>query len=215
MHGLQSSRFISTLNTISVALGLLAPSWGFAQPASQTPPPAAPTPAGASSLVPQGSQAPTPAPAGAASPAATGGAAPSGQTPSRPVAVPGAPCLIAEFRTLALDTHDPTERERVIRQWLRTNLRGCALDKLALIGSNRAAWLGTADSPLIMGKIDTAIEAKVQDNPALLSQLFDAMPRSFTPSVETFRTEPAQPILGPQGGGFGFVAPMGVINIRP
>lgn len=129
--------------------------------------------------------------------------------------VPGAPCLLAEFRRLALDTHDPTERERVIRQWLRANLQGCSLEKLTLIGSNRAAWLGTADSPIITGKIDTAIEAKVQDNPALLAQLFDATPRSFTPSVETIRTEPARPILGSPGGGFGFLAPMGVIHLRP
>lgn len=160
-------------------------------------------------------QAPQPASPVTASPGGPAQAAtPTASPVSRPITMPGAPCLIAEFRTLALDTHDPTERERVVRQWLRRNLAGCSLEKLTLIGSNRAAWLGTADSATIMGKIDTAIEARVQDNPALLAQLFDALPRTFAPSVETIRTEPARPIIGSQGGQ-GFVGSVGVIGVRP
>lgn len=197
--------------------GLYPTAHSVAQQTPQAPSQAAPQ---ASGVAPAPSPAPvvpntTPGAQAASSPGGSAQAPTSSASPAnRPVAVPGAPCLIAEFRTLALDTHDPTERERVVRQWLRRNLPGCSLEKLTLMGSNRAAWLGTADSATIMGKIDTAIEARVQDNPALLAQLFDALPRTFIPGVETIRTEPARPIVGSQGGQ-GFVGSVGVIGVRP
>ena len=160
--------------------------------------PAAPAPAAATG-------APT-AP-GATPPAATA-------TPAapRPVAVPGAPCLIAQFRALALDTHNPTERAVLARQWLQRNLVGCSAEKLGLLGSNRAAWLGTADSAELMGMIDTAIEAQAQSDPSLLRQLYEPTPRTFQPGVESIRTEPPRPILQP--GGSMLMPPVGLINIR-
>ncbi len=203
----------------TVALGLLGllpypRSWAQqaaqapTQPAAQPAPPTTSQPAVAPTA--QGSAQP------ATPPNAAEGASPSPapRPAAKAVVVPGAPCLVAQFKTLALDTHDPTQRERVVIDWLRRNLPGCSLEKLTLIGSNRASWLGTADSATIMGKIETAIEARVQDNPALLQQLFDATPRSFAPSVETIRTEPPRPIVGPSGG-LGMAAPLGIINLRP
>lgn len=149
------------------------------------------------------------APAAAAAPNAA--AAPPPRPPASPP-VPGAPCLIAEFRTIALGTHNPTERERLIRQWLHRNIPGCSVEKLVTMGSNRASWLGTADSPEVMGMIDTAIEAKSSGDPAVLKQLYDPQPRSFPPSTETLRTEPPNPILAPSGAA-GMLPPIGMVNL--
>lgn len=156
---------------------------------------------------------PAPAPAAQAAPAsaATGQAGSASPQPQRP-SVPGAPCLIAQFRAIALDTHNPTERAVLARQWLQRNLEGCSADKLSLLGSNRSAWLGTSDSAELMGLIDTAIEAQSQNDPALLRQLYDATPRTFQPTVETLRTEPPRPILQPAGAMT--PPPIGMVNIR-
>jgi len=174
-------------------MGLCAPGIAPAQPA---------VPAAATGATPTPATAAAPAPATAA----PGAAAP------RPPAVPGAPCLIAQFRALALDTHNPTERAALARQWLQRNLVGCSAQKLGLIGSNRAAWLGTADSAELMGMIDTAIEAQAQADPSLLRQLYEPMPRTFQPGVESIRTEPPRPILQP--GGSMLMPPVGMISIR-
>ena len=176
------------------------PAWG--QAAQPAPPANQPAPAAR----------PAPAPAAQAAPAssATGQAGTANPQPPRP-AVPGAPCLIAQFRAIALDTHNPTERAVFARQWLQRNLAGCAADKLSLLSSNRSAWLGTADSAELMGLIDTAIEAQSQNDPALLRQLYDATPRTFQPTVETLRTEPPRPILQPAGA---MPPPIGMVNIR-
>lgn len=146
----------------------------------------------------------------AAQPPATESAS---REPPRPrPAVPGAPCLIAQFRTLALDTHNPTERSVLARQWLQRNLPGCSADKLNLLASNRAGWLGTADSAELMGLIDTALEAQAQNDPSLLRKLYEASPRTFEPGMETIRTEPPRPIL--QQGGVAAMPPIGMVNIR-
>jgi len=160
---------------------------------------------------PAWSQAAAQAPA-ANTPATPAPAASPPAAPARPAPVPGAPCLIAHFRTIALDTHNPTERALLARQWLQRNLVGCSTDKLNLLSSNRSAWLGTADSAELMGLIDTAIEAQAQNDPALLRQLYDAMPRTFQPGVETIRTEPPRPILQPAGAMP--LPPIGMVNIR-
>ena len=161
-------------------------------------------------------QAPAaPAPAGSPAAAAPAAQAPAAQPPAaqaapRP-AVPGAPCLIAQFRTLALDTHNPAERGALARQWLLRNLPGCSAEKLNLLGSNRPAWLGTADSAELMGLIDTAIEAQAQNDPSLLRKLYEPTPRSFEPGLESIRTEPPRPIL--QQGGM-VMPPIGMVNLR-
>lgn len=164
-------------------------------------------------------QAPTQPPARQAPAAPTGGASSSAspQSPASEPATPrpavaGAPCLIAQFRTLALDTHNPTERGVLARRWLQRNLPGCSTDKLNFLAANRAAWLGTADSAELMGLIDTAIEAQAQNDPSLLRKLYEATPRTFEPGIETIRTEPPRPIL--QQGGMAVMPPIGMVNIR-
>ena len=185
------------------------PAWGQAAPPA--PPPNQPAVAARPAPAPAAQAAPASPVAGQAGSAQPSGEAGAKPQPPRP-AVPGAPCLIAQFRAIALDTHNPTERAVLARQWLQRNLAGCAADKLTLLGSNRSAWLGTADSAELMGLIDTAIEAQSQNDPALLRQLYDATPRTFQPTVETIRTEPPRPILQPAGAMP--LPPIGMVNIR-
>ncbi len=209
---------LQTLPLARLALvGLIALSALDPLPAAAQGAPAAPRPGIRESLAPDPGMPPSRAPAAAPAQTTSPAGAPNAATapPARPPAsppVPGAPCLIAEFRTVALGTHNPTERERLARQWLHRNIPGCSVDKLVTMGSNRASWLGTADSPEVMGMIDTAIEAKASGDPALLKQLYDPQPRSFPPSTETLRTEPPNPVLGPSGAA-GMLPPIGMVNL--
>lgn len=76
----------------------------------------------------------------------------------RPAPPPKPVCLVADFRTLALDTHDPRERFTKVRDWLRANGSACTAAQLGVLASNRAAWLGNADTPALMGMVDGMIE---------------------------------------------------------
>lgn len=76
----------------------------------------------------------------------------------RPAPPPKPVCLVADFRSLALQTHDPRERAAQTRDWLRANGSACTAAQLGTLASNRAAWLGNADSPAVMGMIDGMIE---------------------------------------------------------
>jgi hypothetical protein len=79
-------------------------------------------------------------------------------------------CVVAEFRTLALTVHNPTERMTLAKQWLQTHGDGCSLRDIAILKSSSGAWLGTADSPLIQQMFDHYYESKaklVKDVPAV------------------------------------------------
>ena len=65
-----------------------------------------------------------------------------------------------------------------------------------------------------MGMIDTAIEARSQDNPELLKKLYEANPRTFTPGVETIGTEPPRPIINLPGAAM-MMPPVSVIGVTP
>ena len=78
-------------------------------------------------------------------------------------------CVVAEFRTLALTVHNPTERMTLAKQWLQTHGEGCSLRDIAVLKSSSGAWLGTADSPVIQQMFDHYYESKaklVKDVPA-------------------------------------------------
>jgi hypothetical protein len=69
-------------------------------------------------------------------------------------------CVVAEFRTLALTVHNPTERLAAATQWLRTHGEACSGKDIALLRSASGAWLGTADSPAIQQVFDFYYNAK-------------------------------------------------------
>ncbi len=127
-----------------------------------------------------------PAPAAVTAPAVAAG--PSG-------------CSVSEFRALALDTHDPRLREERALKWLDAHLRDCNLAQLRAIGSNRGAWMGVAETATLAGRIDSAIERRIQDNPDEVKALFGPAPAppesvQSTASGET-PIAPRSRIVGP------------------
>ena len=104
-------------------------------------------------------------------------------------------CRVSDFRTLVQSTHDPQNREHKAVDWLKTNGSACSIEKLFVIKNNRALWLGTADSALLMGMVDGAIEAKTGDNPELLAQLYNPTLKMGAASAESQpkMTDPTSP----------------------
>lgn len=117
-------------------------------------------------------------------------------------------CIIAEFRTIALETHDPDQRDARAQDWVRKNAQACSLAKINFIGANRSAWMGSADNPRLAGMIDIVIEAKLLENPGLLSQLSTlygppAAPARQPSTISTtdLRRPPAPVIVTPPAAG--------------
>jgi len=71
-------------------------------------------------------------------------------TPPAAPAEPRPVCVVAEFKGIGLHTHDPQERSVKAAQWLQRNGSACTLAQAITITSNRSAWLGTADTPMLM-----------------------------------------------------------------
>lgn len=114
---------------------------------------------------------------------------------------PANECSVAEFRALALDTHDAKAREERANRWLDGNLRVCNLGQLRALGSNRGAWLGVADTATLAGRIDGAIERRILENPDEVKALFSPAParEASTQSTASGETPPAprSRIVGP------------------
>lgn len=81
-------------------------------------------------------------------------------------------CSIAEFRTLALSTHDPQERTELVTQWLRANSSTCSISQILLISSNRPQWLGSSNSVKVAGLFDQIIETKLKNDPLALKYMY-------------------------------------------
>lgn len=104
---------------------------------------------------------------------ATPAAAPApAKKPVRKATAPGANCSVAEFRTLALDTHTPQERGALATQWLLKTGPACSEEQIAMIRANRALWLGVADTVAIMGLVDRIVEARQSGRPDALQSLY-------------------------------------------
>ena len=80
-------------------------------------------------------------------------------TPAAP-AEPRPVCVVAEFKGIGLHTHDPQERSVKAAQWLQRNGSACTLAQAITITSNRSAWLGTADTPMLMASIEGMVESR-------------------------------------------------------
>ena len=81
-------------------------------------------------------------------------------------------CSIAEFRTMALTTHDPQERGDLAAQWLKANGPSCSISQVLLLSSNRPQWLGSANTVRIAGVFDQIIENKLKNDPLALKYLY-------------------------------------------
>ncbi len=129
--------------------------------------------------------APTPPAAPAPAPAAQAPAAPVAAAPGAPQAASktasktapkaaAAGCSVAEFRTLALDTHTPLERSALATHWLLKHGPGCNEEQILMIRANRALWLGVADTVAMMGLVDRIVEARQSGRPDALQSLYAA-----------------------------------------
>ncbi len=81
-------------------------------------------------------------------------------SPPAAPAEPRAVCVVAEFKGIGLHTHDPQERSIKAAQWLQRNGSACSLAQAITITSNRSAWLGTADTPMLMASIEGMVESR-------------------------------------------------------
>ena len=111
---------------------------------------------------------------------------------------PKASCLVANFRTLALETHHPEERSTKSEAWLKANGSDCSLDQILLIRANRAHWLGNADSASLMGMVDAIAESRLKGQPLLLAQIYGAQVVENKASTETTSTTPNAAALPPK-----------------
>ena len=108
-------------------------------------------------------------------------------------------CLVAEFRTMALKTHDVQQRVERVEAWLRKFGSSCTKQQLDAMKNNRPAWLGAADSPEVMGIIDGILEAKIASNPELMAQFYEAKGREPVTTAEVFSsTGFRQPVATPR-----------------
>ena len=67
-------------------------------------------------------------------------------------------CSVFDLQSLALSTHDPNVRNRLVIQWLKDNGNKCSYDRLVYIQNRRSEWLGTADSLEIQTMINALLE---------------------------------------------------------
>lgn len=100
-------------------------------------------------------------------------------TPPPAPAEPRPVCVVAEFKGIGLHTHDPQERSIKAAQWLQRNGSACTLAQAITITSNRSAWLGTADTPMLMASIEGMVESR--QNAAAAAQTATAAAKPMTP----------------------------------
>ena len=75
-------------------------------------------------------------------------------------AEPRAVCLVADFKAIGLNIHDPMERSVKAAEWIQRNSSACTLTQAINIASNRAAWLGTSETAMLTAAIDGLIESR-------------------------------------------------------
>ena len=77
-----------------------------------------------------------------------------------PPSAPPAVCLVADFKAIGLNIHDPVERSVKATEWIQRNSSACTLTQAINIASNRAAWLGTSETAMLTAAIDGLIESR-------------------------------------------------------
>lgn len=104
-------------------------------------------------------------------------------------------CLLADFRALALTTHEPAQRLDLALTWMNQHARHCSVDQLKVLNNYRPSWMGAADHPKLQGMIDSLIEARTANDPEKLKALFT--PEVALPPEETQKTVTAKPTRTP------------------
>lgn len=110
----------------------------------------------------------------------------------------GGVCLVANFKALALKTHNPEERTRLAEAWLHRYAPTCTNEQLSVIKANSPSWLGTGLTQELSSLMEGAVEAKIAGNPALMSQLYESSGKEGTSSTETLKSPlPRAPVVQP------------------
>ena len=127
-------------------------------------------------------------------------------------------CLVSEFRSIAHLTHDIEQRIAKINDWIKQKGASCTPSQLAAIASNRATWLGNADTVAISSSIDGLLEAKIKDDPDLMARMYSSKGKDFKPSLQV--TQPPQapaPVVPPPGSEMGAMGAAGpvIVQIQP
>ena len=81
-------------------------------------------------------------------------------------------CLVGEFRLIALNTLDPSQRKKVAEAWIKDQAKFCTIAKLLSIRNNRAQWLGTSDSITIDAELDIQLEIALEKNDETFAALY-------------------------------------------
>lgn len=124
-------------------------------------------------------------------------------------------CLVSEFRSIAHLTHDIEQRIAKINDWIKQKGLNCTPSQLSAIASNRATWLGSADTVAISSSIDGLIEAKIKDDPDLMARMYSSKGKDFRPSTQV--TQPPQapaPVVPPPASESGGVAAAGTVIVQ-
>lgn len=129
-------------------------------------------------------------------------------------------CLVSEFRSIAYSTHDIGQRIAKINEWINQKGPNCTPSQLSAIASNRATWLGSADTVAISSSIDGLLEAKIKDDPDLMARMYSSKGKDFKPSTQV--TQPPQapaPVVSPPAsplemGAAGAAGPV-IVQMQP
>ena len=133
---------------------------------------------------------------------------------------PASACLVSEFRSIAHSTHDNEQRIAKINDWIKQKGPNCTPSQLSAIASNRATWLGSADTVAISSSIDGLLEAKIKDDPDLMARMYSSKGKDFKPSTQV--TQPPQapaPVVPPPAsplemGAAGAAGPV-IVQMQP
>ncbi|MEI7515096.1 MAG: hypothetical protein WCK81_06875 [Betaproteobacteria bacterium] len=85
-----------------------------------------------------------------------------GSAAAKAVRSPPVACVVGEFRAIGLTVHNPSERHQAALAWLKTYGNACSAADLAFLDSNKAQWMGSADSVYLMDAIDGLQASKVK-----------------------------------------------------
>jgi len=109
-------------------------------------------------------------------------------------------CWVADFREMALTTHNVQQRERKAMEWLQSNTGRCTEEQLLMISSNRPSWMGNADTARVAALIDKELEKRYVMSQRDVRTLFDSQSeREETTQVNSTPAAPPAVVPGAQG----------------
>jgi len=105
-------------------------------------------------------------------------------------------CWVADFREMALTTHNVQQRETKALAWLTMHAGQCTEAQLLMISSNRPSWMGNADTVRIAAHIDRELEKRFVMSQRDVSALCDSED-SAEETTEITTTPAAPPAVVP------------------